>query len=158
MPNLNGYHIVGFFQKPSQLGSCGCGFYIKFSFNDVVYGWIGGWLGTNIRAELLACWGLLTVATHKNITSLQVCGDSKIVLDWLQGHSTLQVSILSYQQQTLIKVKSSFNSSSFHHMYREYNSVAGSLSKMAVMAPFGKIKLVEILNGVVIHQDILYLM
>ena len=89
MPNLNGYHIVGFLDETTQLGSCGCGFYIKFSFNHVLYRWMGSGLGTNIRVELLACWGLLIVASHKNIASLQVCGDSKTVLDWLQGHSTL---------------------------------------------------------------------
>jgi ribonuclease HI len=37
--------------------------------------------GTNNREELIAPWTLLEVAKKKNVRSLQVYGDSKMVFD-----------------------------------------------------------------------------
>ena len=78
------------------MGSCGCGLYIKFSTSNVMYGSFGGGEGSNTRAKLLSCWGLLSMATMKVIYTFHVCGNSKSMLDWVQGMASLQVSNLGY--------------------------------------------------------------
>jgi ribonuclease HI len=47
--------------------------------------------GTNTRAELLGVWATLSLTTRLNIDVLQVFGDSKIVIDWLNSRGKLQV-------------------------------------------------------------------
>jgi hypothetical protein len=62
--------------------------------------------GSNTRAELLGVWTLLTLATRLHIYDLQVFGDSKIVIDWLNHNCALQVcDLLCWQDriQTLLK-------------------------------------------------------
>jgi hypothetical protein len=50
--------------------------------------------GTNNRAELLGAWALLTLASRLSIQSIQVQGDSKIIIDWLKEKGRLQVVTL----------------------------------------------------------------
>jgi hypothetical protein len=50
--------------------------------------------GTNIRVELYAIWLLLKLALERGVSSLQVLGDSKLVIDWAQGKSSLENLIL----------------------------------------------------------------
>lgn len=42
---------------------------------------------TNNRAELNALWLLLKIAVEKRISNWQAIGDSKIIIDWLNGMS-----------------------------------------------------------------------
>lgn len=88
-PIIDGNSVVGFFDGASQMGSCGCGLYIKLSSSHVIYGWFGGGEGTNTRVELLAYWGLLFMASLRKVYSLHVCGDSKAVVDWVLGKDSL---------------------------------------------------------------------
>jgi hypothetical protein len=39
--------------------------------------------GNNTRAELLGVWETLTIASQLHILDLQVFGDSRIIIDWL---------------------------------------------------------------------------
>ena len=39
--------------------------------------------GTNTMAELLGVWATLMLAKHLSFHKLQVLGDSKVVIDWL---------------------------------------------------------------------------
>ena len=73
--------VMGFFDGATQVGRCGCGILIKFFVHHYVTGWFGGGVSSNIRAELLACWGLLLLETYKHITNLHICGDSRAVID-----------------------------------------------------------------------------
>ena len=52
--------------------------------------------GSYTRVELLALWGLLSFAFDRNIPSLQNFGDSKIIVDWENECSVLQVSSLDH--------------------------------------------------------------
>jgi len=45
--------------------------------------------GTKTTVELLGAWALLTLASQFAILELFVQGDSKIVIDWLQGKGRL---------------------------------------------------------------------
>ena len=41
--------------------------------------------GSNTRSELLALSGLLHFALHKNYQTLDVRGDSKVIIEWVKG-------------------------------------------------------------------------
>jgi hypothetical protein len=45
--------------------------------------------GTNTRAELLGVWATLNLAARFNIEALQIFGDSKIIIDWLNRRGKL---------------------------------------------------------------------
>jgi ribonuclease HI len=46
--------------------------------------------GTNTREELLGVWATLTLATRLEISEIQVMGDSKVVIDWINDKGRLQ--------------------------------------------------------------------
>lgn len=66
-------------------------------------------------------------------------GDSKAIVDWALGVHTIQsVGLLHW----LGRVKGPFclfNNLHFHHIYREYNSLADDLSKQDIDLWGGKI-------------------
>lgn len=73
--------IVGYFDGAANAGACGASFVIYvdrlISFRilmDTGY-------GTNTKSELLALWRLLFFAKHNFFLSLQIRGDSKVIID-----------------------------------------------------------------------------
>jgi ribonuclease HI len=46
--------------------------------------------GTNTRGELLALWSLLFFSLHKQVSCLQLIGDSKVIVDWFSYKNNLQ--------------------------------------------------------------------
>jgi ribonuclease HI len=44
---------------------------------------------TYTQAELVGAWVTLILAMHLNIEALQVCSDSKIIIDWLTDKGNL---------------------------------------------------------------------
>jgi len=46
--------------------------------------------GTNTRGGLLALWSLLFFENMKGLVELEVCGDSKVVVDWVNDSGRLQ--------------------------------------------------------------------
>lgn len=47
--------------------------------------------GTNTRVALLGVWATLNLAARINLEALQIFGDSKIIIDWLNCREKLQV-------------------------------------------------------------------
>lgn len=84
---------IGFFYGASQLRGSQCGASVVLKLvNGTVYKLdLGFGKGTNTRAELLALCVLLLFALKKNITTIQVVGDSKLIIDWLNQVCKLQV-------------------------------------------------------------------
>jgi ribonuclease HI len=95
--------------------------------------------GTNTRAELLGVWALLTLASRLSISDLLVQGDSKIVIEWLQGKGRLQVVSLECWKDRILEIIKHFRKISFTHVFREGNQEADSLSKQALKKDPGKI-------------------
>ena len=46
---------------------------------------------TNTRAKLIFVWGLFCIASAMGLPKLMVFGDSKIIIDWINNVSNLQV-------------------------------------------------------------------
>jgi hypothetical protein len=81
-------------------------------------------MGTNTREELLGVWASLTLAHRLGIEQLQVLGDSKTVIDWLNFKSNLQVSSLVGWMDKIQDLITFFNTIRFDHIYREENEEA----------------------------------
>lgn len=80
---------VGFFDGASQLSSCRCGVWLRISPTcHYKIHWSGGF-GTNMRAEILALWGLLWIASQLCIDDLWVFGDSKVLVDYVNRGNKL---------------------------------------------------------------------
>jgi hypothetical protein len=78
---------------------------------------------------------------------LQVFGDSKIVIDWLNCRGNLQVTSLVGWKDRILELAKSFSTLRFAHIYREENGVADALSKKSLQAPEGKIQYNKWIDG-----------
>ena len=52
---------------------------------------MGGGFGTNTKSELLSLWGLLQFAILIGISDICIFGYSKVIIDWINGKSNIQV-------------------------------------------------------------------
>jgi ribonuclease HI len=93
--------------------------------------------GTNTREELLGAWATLYLASRLYIESLQVLGDSSIVIDWLSGRGELQAITLLAWKDRIRLLQPSFKKISYKHIYREHNKTVDLLSKAALQERVG---------------------
>jgi ribonuclease HI len=95
--------------------------------------------GTNTRAELLGAWVTLSLAVRLGIDHIHIFGDSKVIIEWLNGRGNLNAYALLGWMNMIKALKKLFKNISFDHIYREQNMIADALSKKALKAPEGLI-------------------
>jgi len=123
-------------------GTCsGVGGIIKLS-STKVYKWYFNFdKGTNTKVELFGVWETLFLADHLTIHKIQILGDSKIIIDWLNRKSALQVISLEGWKHITVMLVNRFSIVHFFHIFWEYNKEADRLSKKALLALKGIISL-----------------
>jgi hypothetical protein len=91
-PLLEGNLVIGVFDGALQNGGekCGAGALLKCQVQDVYSIKLNCGTGTNTRGELLALWSLLFFSLHKQVSCLQLIGDSKVIVDWFSYKNNLQ--------------------------------------------------------------------
>jgi ribonuclease HI len=94
--------------------------------------------GTNNYSELMALKLLMIFVVEQGCRTLQVFGDSLVVINWTNGIHRCQVSRLLPLLEDVIRIKSLFDSISFSHIYRERNQLADRLSKEATQLDYGQ--------------------
>lgn len=87
--------------------------------------------GSNNYAELMSLKLLMLFALEQGCLSLQIFGDSMLVIDWAKETTHCQVMVLLPILEEVIRLKQSFNHITFTHVYRERNGLADQLSKDA---------------------------
>ena len=87
---------------------------------------------TNNRSELEALWAFLKIVKDKQVLILHVYNDSKLLIDWEKGKSIIIEPHLQHKLNEIPSLRSSFELVSFSHIYRELNSEADMLSKLAL--------------------------
>jgi ribonuclease HI len=123
-------------------GLCsGVGGIIKLSTTTVYKWFLNYGKGTNTKAELMGAWSTLYLANLLSIQKIQIPGDSKIIIDWLNHKSDLQVRLLEGWKQRIRLLRRKFSAIHFFHIFREFNKEADGLSKQALIAPEGNISL-----------------
>ena len=102
---------------------------------------------TNTKAELVGLWALLLTTHMMGIPSLQVFGDSLVIINWAKGKSSLSPPELHYWFRVTRKIFSHFLALSFDHIYREHNQLANRLSKVTPTLAPGSSTYSEFLDG-----------
>ena len=92
---------------------------------------------TNTKAELVGLWALLLSTHMMGIPSLQVFGDSSVIINWAKGKSSLSPPELHYWCRETRKLCSHFLALPFDHIFREHNQLADRLSKVALTLAVG---------------------
>jgi ribonuclease HI len=96
----------------------------------------------------MGVWATLTLANLWSIQNLQILGDSKLVIDWLNHRGKLQaIDIKGWKHRTM-ELTPLFQGISFHHIYREFNKEADQLSKQAILEPKGRLTYFQWVRGV----------
>ena len=94
-------------------------------------------IGTNTRSELLALWSILHLARTLGIDSIQIAGDSRVIVDWFKGIIHLDAILLTFWMDRILQMRDQFLEISIQHIYREVNYEADLLSKQALAGPVG---------------------
>jgi ribonuclease HI len=133
---MNGYAIA-FFDGVALAGGSirGAGGAIKCP-NSQAYRWFfncGD--GTNTKDELLGAWATLTISKLLDLQYIQVLGDSKVVIQWLEQKGKLQTINTEGWKSRIKELIPTFKGIHFQHIFREANGEADQLSKQALTAP-----------------------
>jgi hypothetical protein len=89
----------------------------------------------------MGVWATLFLANLLALPKIQIMGDSKVIIEWLNERSELRVSSLEGWKKRIQIVMNTFESIQFFHIYREFNKEADVLSKKALNEPKGYIML-----------------
>jgi ribonuclease HI len=127
---------VAWFDGASQLGGaiCGAGGRIVLNSHSSILWTLNCFQGSNTKAELIGAWTSLFLAS-RHTDDLLLLGDSKITIDWLNGLADIRVAALTCWKERTKEATRLFRNLSFHHIFREENKVADSLSKQALHLP-----------------------
>jgi ribonuclease HI len=70
---------------------CAAGGIFKSYASRVTKWYLNCGVGTNTKAKLLGLWATLTLPSFWAIDKIQILGDSKVIIDWMNHKSQLQV-------------------------------------------------------------------
>lgn len=129
---------------------CGCGANIILNSSHAFHFYWSGGYGTNMRAKILALWGVMHCASWLVVDEILIVGDSKIVIDWAMGHHSLTVPSLIRWLEQISSLKAYFSSIYFCHIFREKNALTYQLSKCGAFILPGKICFGYLVNGSII--------
>eukprot|EP00253_Pinus_taeda_P033161 PITA_33161 len=132
-----------FFDGASQNNKAGAGLVINETPSHVLKASVGLGTGTNNFVELLALKFLICWLIQRRTLTIQIFGDSQIVIRWVNGQSTCNNQLLKQILGEIQRLKSYFNSFSLRHIYRETNDTADKLSKDGLQQDLGSWKIVE---------------
>jgi ribonuclease HI len=97
--------------------------------------------GTNTKAELLGLWTTLWLASSWSLDQLQVIGDSKVIIDWINGSSQLHSFHVEGWKHKVRLLALSFTDITFRHLPRSFNAEADALSKRALSQSVGRLSI-----------------
>jgi len=140
---LSGYP-AGFFDGAAQGEYGGCGFVLHLNCSHKFQGWLHLDHCTNNFSELVAVWSLLFWANRRNIKDIRIFGDSRLVIDWLNGKVNISNIFLEHWCLRIRELIALFGDIQFQHIYRTFNEEADRLSKMGLRGQTGILHIKEI--------------
>jgi ribonuclease HI len=136
---------------------CGAGSMIKLTDHTKITWTYNYGEGTKTKVELLCAWATLTLATKLNILELQVLGDSRIIIDWLNNKGKLQAIALECWKDRIFELIKGFTRNNFTHIFRELNEEVDHLSKSDLQEQAGNLTFYEWIDGHVRPTQHIYL-
>lgn len=122
-----------YFDGSAQELGCGGGAILHLSDTHSFKIQMGLGRGTNNYAEFLTAKFLIQYALHKHCTHLQLFGDSRLIVNWINKKHICNAYTLKHILDEIHRLITSFDSFTCHHIYREWNIVADHLSKEAAI-------------------------
>jgi ribonuclease HI len=142
------YPLASFDGASKSDGTCsGAGGILQKSARMAYKWYFNCGIGSNTKVELIGAWTTLYIANILSLNKLQILGDSKVIIDWINLKGELCVSSLEGWKQSFRVLNKSFEDLQFFHIYRELNKEADRLYKYALIAPEGIISLSSWSNG-----------
>ena len=99
---------------------------------------------TNNKVELAALHLVLNLAINNNISQLQVFGDSKMVVDWVNRKIQINAPHLQQLLNAIRRLLEFFTGFRISHICRELNMEVDGLSMLALLLDLGKMETEEI--------------
>lgn len=99
------------------------------------------------RQKVLALWSVLWLAYNLQLTSIQILGDSKSIIDGLSGKSFFQPTGFQGWISRVKHLLTRLHDPPLLHIYRELNTQADYLSKRGLVVPFGNISVLHFIDN-----------
>lgn len=122
-----------YFDDSTQERGCRGGAILHLSNSHVFKIQMGLGRGTNNFSELVLAKKIIHFALSKNCKQLQLFGDSQIICNWLNKSAHCNSYSLQHILDEAHRLITLFDIFSCHHIYRECNIAADSLSKEAAL-------------------------
>ena len=123
--------------------TCGAGGILYLSNEHFFTFSAGLGLGTNNYAELLALKLLIILALKQGVQSLQIFGDSQLVINWVTGKFRINNIVLTQVLQEVIRISNFLAKVNDKHIYRECNTKADALANAGANVIEGHWKILE---------------
>ena len=143
----------GFFDGASAKNIGGVGICLLLNESHSFEFALGAGTCTNTKAELIGLWALLHIAQLMGIPSLNILGDSSIIINWEKGTDDLSPPDLRHWCRDTRKLCTSFIHLSFSHIYCEHNQLADKLSKTSLTLAPGMGFYSELFEGLLVSHD-----
>jgi ribonuclease HI len=136
-------YSVAFFDGAAQASGlcCGAGGTFQSSPERITKWTLCCGRGTNTKAELIGLWTTLLLASFWSLDHLQVIGDSKVTIDWINGSCQLHSFHAEGWKHKTLQLARTFTDISYRHLPRSHNSVADALSKRALRQKVGRLSI-----------------
>ena len=95
---------------------------------------------TNNKEELAALHTVLNLAININISQLQVFGDSKMVIDWVNRNIQINSPHLQQLLRAIKRILEHFTGFNITHIYRELDMEADGMAKQALLLALGNLE------------------
>lgn len=105
-----------------------------------------------MRAELFSLWAFLFVVDTLRLQKVQLLGDSKTTVDWINGKLLIQVPRLRQVMRQIEGFLSVLEWFFISHIYRELNTIVDELSKDVLDLVKGTFCMQEFFEGQVCNQ------
>jgi ribonuclease HI len=134
---------VAWFDGASQKGGtlCGAGGKIVLNSHSSIRWTLNCGFRSNTKADLVGAWASLVLASRYT-KDMILLGDSKLIIDWLNGLADFQVAVLESWKERTKEAALLYKNLAFKHIFREENSEADTLSKNSLLLPSGHISFV----------------
>lgn len=87
-----------------------------------------------MKAEAIALWGLLWFITFLDIPQVQIFGDSKCLIDHVNGNNNIQQVSLQGSLKRIKSIWNTFQNPSIQHINRTHKKIADDLSTKGLLA------------------------
>lgn len=152
VPVIDDKSSHGFFDGASQRDVCGAGIVLYIHHNHHFNIQVGIGVGDGLKPELLALRCLLWFSLRRGFSTLNIFGDSQVVVNWFNGRHKIKALILEPWMEEVMRLRASFDSIYCQHIYREANSAADHLSKLTLGPMDGSLNFSEVRDGIIVDQ------